>query len=69
MKQEGKLVTWSSTRNICSLRVQNFMRVVGDLVSVHNRSRNFDRTHKVEEVVAQAVGELLYVLFVHLGVV
>ena len=45
------------------------MRVVGDLVSVHNRSRNFDCTHKVEEVVAQAVGELLYVLFVHLGVV
>jgi hypothetical protein len=69
VKQEGKLVTWSSAWNIWRLRVQNFMRVVGDLVSVHNCSRNFNRTHKVEKVVAQAVGELLNVLLVHLGVV
>ena len=45
------------------------MSVVSDLVSVHNRSWNFDRAHKVEEVVAQAVSELLDLLLVHLGVV
>ena len=45
------------------------MSVVSDLVSVHNRSWNFDCAHKVEEVVAQAVSELLDLLLVHLGVV
>lgn len=45
------------------------MSVVGDLMSVHNSSWDFDRAHEIEEVVAQAVSELLDICLVHLGVV
>ncbi len=36
--------------------------VVSDLVGVHHGCWNFDRSHEVEKVIAEVVGELLNLL-------
>jgi len=53
VKIHRKLFAWNDVQVV---------RVVGNLMCVHNRAWNFDRAHKVEVVVAQMVCKLFNLL-------